>query len=106
MGRRWGLIFGGLYGPGFFHRHDAYVAALGEALKGEYTEIARQGMLLQAWLCPSTTRKAEKETTTADDRGRVLSFENTVKALSRAPRLESSVGSDQPCLALALTVDI
>ena len=95
MGRRWGLIFGGLYGPGFFHRHDAYMAALGEALKGEYTEIARQGMLLQAWLSPSTARKAEKETTG-----------NNVKALSRAPRLESSVGSDQPCLALALTVDI
>ena len=58
--KRGGGILGprgpGLSGPGFFHRHGAYVAALGEALRGEYAEIARHGLLLQAWLCPSEAK--------------------------------------------------
>ena len=63
--KRGGGILGprgpGLSGRGFFHRHGAYVAALGEALRGEYAEIAGHGLFLQAWLCPSEAKVGKSD---------------------------------------------
>ncbi|CAE7231115.1 PKS40 [Symbiodinium sp. CCMP2592] len=67
----------------FFHRHDAYVAALGEALKGEYAEIARQGILLQVD-CPDLAMGRHTRWSQLTDAEFLEVAKSNVEALNRA----------------------
>ncbi|CAE7379778.1 metE, partial [Symbiodinium microadriaticum] len=67
----------------FFHRHGAYVAALGEALRGEYAEIARHGLLLQVD-CPDLAMGRHTRWSQLTDAEFLELAKSNVEALNRA----------------------